>query len=113
MTPTELLTSLRLCGAEVQVDGGDLVIRARRGAVTPELKAALGELKPALLGELTRRNEGYAPSTVTPCALPPVLSTDDPWTRPTTPCRVCGRVKWRVWRQGEEEAWRRICNGCR
>jgi TubC N-terminal docking domain len=49
MTATGLLEDLRRQGARVEVDGGDLVITARRGIVTPELRAALADAKSELV----------------------------------------------------------------
>jgi DNA polymerase-1 len=110
MTATELLDALRICGAEVRLDGGDLVVRSPRGAVTPDLRAALIALKPALLAELAKRRTGALEKSA---GLAPDHGTEDPWARPTVPCMVCGQIKWRVWWRGEGEGWRRICNACR
>lgn len=52
MSAIALLEDLRRQGARIDVDGGDLVITARRGLVTPELRAALADAKPALLETL-------------------------------------------------------------
>lgn len=52
MSAIALLEDLRRQGARIDVDGGDLVITARRGLVTPELRAALAEAKPELLETL-------------------------------------------------------------
>jgi hypothetical protein len=49
MTAPELIQSLAQQGAQLRAEGNQLKIDAPRGVVTPELKATLLELKPALL----------------------------------------------------------------
>ena len=49
MTPAELLTELGRRGVVLTADGDSLNIDAPRGAVTPELLAALREHKPRLI----------------------------------------------------------------
>jgi hypothetical protein len=58
MTAIALLEELQRQGARIDVDGGDLVITARRGFVTPELRAALVEAKPELLATLRASGAG-------------------------------------------------------
>jgi hypothetical protein len=52
MSATALIEDLHRQGARIDVDGGDLVITARRGLVTPKLRAALALAKPELLATL-------------------------------------------------------------
>lgn len=52
MTPTKLLTELSRRGIELTADGSELHYRAPKGALTPELRAAVAVLKPELLAIL-------------------------------------------------------------
>ncbi len=52
MTPIELLATLRRLGAEVTIDGEDLICRAPQGVITDDLRAALTEHKPAVIAFL-------------------------------------------------------------
>lgn len=52
MTAPDLLAALSAIGATVQAVEDRLRIEAPRGALTPELRAALAEQKPALLSLL-------------------------------------------------------------
>jgi hypothetical protein len=47
-----LLAELSAARVDVRADGGDLVVRAPRGALTPVLRARLLAAKPELLAEL-------------------------------------------------------------
>ena len=58
MSATDLIENLHRQGARIDVDGGDLVITARRGLVTPELRAALAQAKPELLATLRASGAG-------------------------------------------------------
>jgi hypothetical protein len=122
MTASDLLAALQECGATVDVDGDELVVRASRGALSAEVRAALVQLKPALLAELKQRytpdnidelTESVGEQTGSPKRLQPIHDAVDPWSKPTAPCMVCGRVHWRVWSYDGGESWQWICNGCR
>lgn len=58
MTPAELLTHLRLNDASIAVEGGQLRLNAPSGVVTPALREALVENKPALLVLLKAHPQG-------------------------------------------------------
>ena len=60
MTAADLLATLKTLGATVQAVDGRLRIEAPPGAITPELRAALSEQKPALL-ELLRPGPQVVP----------------------------------------------------
>jgi len=49
------LLELQALGVRVRPDGDDLLIRAPRGVLTPDLRARLAAEKPRLLRELRRR----------------------------------------------------------
>ena len=122
MTASDLLLALRECGAAVSVDGDELVVRAPRGALSPDLRVAVARLKPALMAELQNRDSSdnidaltkrAGQQASTPTCLPPVHDVDDPWLKPTAPCMACGQVRWRVWSVDGGETWQWICNRCR
>jgi hypothetical protein len=52
MTPAELLTLVRAADIRLEARGDRLLFDAPHGALTPELRAALAEQKPALLAWL-------------------------------------------------------------
>jgi TubC N-terminal docking domain len=52
MTPAELLTLVRAADIRLEARGDRLIFDAPHGALTPELRAALTEQKPALLALL-------------------------------------------------------------
>lgn len=58
MTPAGILADLYALGAHVRVDGDKLKISAPAGSITPEIKAALAEHKPAIIETLTRPRPG-------------------------------------------------------
>ena len=51
----ELLSKVRAARIDLKVDGDRLLYRAPIGAITPDLKAALAELKPTLVYEFNER----------------------------------------------------------
>jgi len=51
----ELLRKVRAAGVRFTVEGDRLKYRAPAGAITPEIKAALAELKPTVLYEYHER----------------------------------------------------------
>ncbi|MFZ1624464.1 MAG: amino acid adenylation domain-containing protein [Gammaproteobacteria bacterium] len=59
MTVAELLAATRAAGIELRVERGRLLYDAPAGALTPELREALGKRKPELLAHL--QNESSAP----------------------------------------------------
>src|SRR5581483_4156239 len=52
MTVETLLTELRVRRVQIRAEGQDLRVRAAKGTLTPDLRAALREHKPALLALL-------------------------------------------------------------
>lgn len=84
---TTLLAKLRTCGAFIRVEGDELVVRAPRALLTPELVAELQSYKHELIQLL--RLEQRAPHSA-------------PVPLPTRPCNACrGRTWW--WRAGVRE----------
>jgi hypothetical protein len=57
MNAAALLEALYSVGAAITVEGEDLVVEAPRGALSPDLRAALADAKPGLLKAL--RNPGH------------------------------------------------------
>jgi hypothetical protein len=68
MTIQELQSRLGYMGAKLSRKAGKLIVGAPPGAVTDEIKAALGNHKAVLMDELT---EGAAPTSATSVALGP------------------------------------------
>ena len=58
MNAVTLLAELKEQGVDVIVQRGDLLVGARRGALTPEICAVLSELKSEIVGTLRRAGEG-------------------------------------------------------
>lgn len=74
MTPEGILEELKMSGAHVEAVGDKLRCRAPVGVLTPELRQAMAEHKPALLRLLS------SPAADAPSELP---------------CPVCGASEWR------------------
>ena len=55
MNPYDLLQALRAAGVTLRIVGDSLRYRAPRGALTPELRAALAEHKPDILHDYHER----------------------------------------------------------
>jgi polyketide synthase PksJ len=55
VTLDRLLIDVAARGVTLHVEGGDLRVRAPKGALTPDLRAALGQHKPAILARLAAR----------------------------------------------------------
>ena len=55
MNPCDLLQALRAAGVTLRIVGNTLRYRAPRGALTPELRAALAEHKPDILHDYHER----------------------------------------------------------
>ena len=53
MTPAVVIHEAARRGITLRVAGADLLYHGPRGALCPELKAALKDLKPAIIAELT------------------------------------------------------------
>lgn len=52
MNATTLLETLHTAGVAVSVDGNDLIVKAPRGALSADLRAAITDAKPVLLAAL-------------------------------------------------------------
>ncbi len=65
MTPTDLLADLAQHGVQLWAEGDHLHFRAPSGALTPELRAALGQYRSQILAAL-RTGNGSIPSQVAP-----------------------------------------------
>jgi hypothetical protein len=70
MTLTDVLTVARDAGIVLEAEGGRLRVDAPVGAITPELRQALVQHKPALLGVVWRLEEMRRLARVAPRPLP-------------------------------------------
>lgn len=78
-----LLADLRARGVRLEPDGADLIVRAPRGVLTPQLREALRQRKADLLAALTAAEERE------PVA-PPREATSP--RSPGVPCPACGAM---------------------
>lgn len=77
MMPVDIISALQAAGAAVRVEGDDLVVVGPRNAVSPAMRRAIAEVKPALVAALTRHDDESTSRTDETDKTPVNLTDDD------------------------------------